>query len=178
MINTEFYEEERDRAYLSGLVDNFEKINELSPNEKEQMRHDCTAEMARTRQNIVTLCDEKEKKKKSMIMVRDIFKYILIIAFVLLFHFARYKGGDLFILIAIVLGGILFIVFANTSVFADSIGFVVGLTTVEDKLTDCYRKYGDLESRQKLADYRKLNNRPRTEILYPQEIKKEEGSNS
>ena len=61
MINTEFYEEERDRAYLSGLVDNFEKINELSPNEKEQMRHDCTAEMARTRQNIVTLCDEKEK---------------------------------------------------------------------------------------------------------------------
>ncbi|MBR5647758.1 hypothetical protein IKW73_02370 [Candidatus Saccharibacteria bacterium] len=178
MTSIDLFEEERDKAYLAGLVDNFEKINELSPNEKEQMRHDCVAEMARTKQTIISLHDEEEKRKRKVNTAHDIFRYILIFTFILLFRFARYKNGDLFILIAIVVGGILFIIFANTSVFIDSIGFIFGLLAVKDRLIDSYKKYGDLEARQKLADYRGLNNDARVYIVYPQIKKEEEGSSS
>lgn len=172
MIYDQKYENARDEAYLEGLKTNSAKVEDMSLNEKELKRHECKMEMNSTKVTITALWEKVFKRKILAEIVQTIFKLFLILLFVFLYHYANSKTeGDMFILTMIIIGGILIIVFANTKVFTETIQLAVGLTDIESKLTDYYKKYGDLESLLKLADYRKLNDGPRTNILHP-EIKK------
>lgn len=177
--HTEEYEDARDKAYKDGLKNNEEAIEKLSLNGKEQKRHDCKLEMARIKGSIVVLWNQIVKKNRTVAIVTELFRYVLIIIFTVLFHYARYKTqGDKFILTIIVVGEILIITFSHLKPFTETADFVLGLTSLKSKMKDYYVKYGDLESKLKLADYRGLNNDPRTEILNPLEYKVEEGSDS